>query len=101
MTRIDLHPNDFEPDDFPIVVAIDFGTTFSGCAYAYAPDDEEARTITAWPKQNIQYAKTPTLNLYKEVNGKYKMTEWGWKSKLEMESPSASKYIQISQYKPY
>ncbi|KAG0199500.1 Heat shock 70 kDa protein 12A [Mortierella sp. NVP41] len=101
MTKIDLHPDDFEPDDFPIIVAIDFGTTFSGCAYAYAPDDEEARTITAWPKQNIQYAKTPTLNLYTEVNGKYKMMEWGWKSKLEMDSPSASKHIQISQYKPY
>ncbi|KAK3805241.1 MAG: hypothetical protein JOS17DRAFT_49010 [Linnemannia elongata] len=101
MTQIDLHPDNFEPDDFPIIVAIDFGTTFSGCAYAYAPDDEEARTITAWPKQNIQYAKTPTLNLYTEVNGKYKMMEWGWKSKLEMESPSASKHIQISQYKPY
>lgn len=27
--------------------------------------------------------------------------EWGWKSKLEMESPSAAKHIQISQYKPY
>ncbi|KAG0255140.1 Heat shock 70 kDa protein 12A, partial [Linnemannia exigua] len=53
------------------------------------------------PKQNIQYAKTPTLNLYKEVNGKYKMMEWGWKSKLRMEAPSASKHVQVSQYKPY
>ncbi|KAI1314615.1 Heat shock 70 kDa protein 12A [Mortierella claussenii] len=96
MTQIE-----FDPDDFPIVVAIDFGTTFSGCAYAYAPDDKEARTITAWPKQNIQYAKTPTLNLYSEVNGKHKMVEWGWKSKLEMESPSGPKYIQLEQYKLY
>ncbi|KAG9063332.1 Heat shock 70 kDa protein 12A [Linnemannia hyalina] len=82
MSQIDLHPDNFEPDDFPIVVAIDFGTTFS-------------------PKQNIQYAKTPTLNLYKEVNGEYKMMEWGWKSKLVMESPSGSDHTQISQYKPY
>ncbi|KAF9121417.1 Heat shock 70 kDa protein 12A [Mortierella sp. GBA39] len=82
MTQTDLHPDNFEPDDFPIIVAIDFGTTFS-------------------PKQNIQYAKTPTLNLYKEVNGKYKMMEWGWKSKLVMESPSGSNHVQISQYKPY
>ncbi|KAF9085046.1 Heat shock 70 kDa protein 12A, partial [Mortierella sp. GBA35] len=101
MTQTDLHPDNYEPEDFPIVVAIDFGTTFSGCAYAYAPEDEEARTITTWPKQNIQYAKTPTLNLYKEVDGKYKMIEWGWKSKMGMETPSASKYIQISDYKPY
>ncbi|KAG0001684.1 Heat shock 70 kDa protein 12A [Entomortierella chlamydospora] len=82
MTHIDFPSGDFDPDDFPIVVAIDFGTTFS-------------------PKQNIQYAKTPTLNLYKEVNGKHTMMEWGWKSKLEMESPSASKHIQLAQYKPY
>ncbi|KAG0019855.1 hypothetical protein BGZ80_005180 [Entomortierella chlamydospora] len=80
--------------------AIDFGTTFSGCAYAYAPEDKEAKSITTWPKQNVQYAKTPTLNLYQEVNGKYKMVEWGWKSKLQMESPAASKYVQLQQYKP-
>ncbi|KAF9349654.1 hypothetical protein BGX26_012072 [Mortierella sp. AD094] len=92
---------DFDPEDHPIVVAIDFGTTFSGCAYAYAPEDKEAKTITSWPKQNVQYAKTPTLNLYQEVNGKYKMVEWGWKSKLQMETPAASKYIQLYQYKPY
>ncbi|KAF9901100.1 Heat shock 70 kDa protein 12A [Linnemannia zychae] len=101
MTHSDSQPGYFDPEEFPIVVAIDFGTTFSGCAYAYAPDDREARLITAWPKQDIQYAKTPTLNLYKLVDSKYKMVEWGWKSKLEMESPSASKHIQLSQYKPY
>ncbi|KAI8597442.1 hypothetical protein EDD21DRAFT_216855 [Dissophora ornata] len=92
---------DFDPDDFPIVVAIDFGTAFSGCAYAFAPDDREARTITNWPKQNVQYAKTPTLNLYQKVNGGFRMVEWGWKSKLIMESPSASNYVQLYQYKPY
>ncbi|KAI8597092.1 hypothetical protein EDD21DRAFT_386334 [Dissophora ornata] len=92
---------DFDPDDFPIVVAIDFGTTFSGCAYAFAPDDREARIITGWPKQNIQYAKTPTLNLYQKLNGEFRMAEWGWKSKLAMQSPTASKYVQLHQYKPY
>ncbi|KAF9170537.1 hypothetical protein BGX21_004862 [Mortierella sp. AD011] len=73
---------DFDPDDYPIVVGIDFGTTFS-------------------PKQNIQYAETPTLNLYQEVSSKCKMVEWGWKSKLLMDTPAASKYIQLQQYKPH
>ncbi|KAF9170545.1 Heat shock 70 kDa protein 12A [Mortierella sp. AD011] len=73
---------DFDPEDYPIIVAIDFGTTFS-------------------PKQNVQYAKTPTLNLYQEVDGKYKMIEWGWKSKLQMETPAASKYVQLYKYKPH
>ncbi|KAI8597090.1 hypothetical protein EDD21DRAFT_447297 [Dissophora ornata] len=53
------------------------------------------------PKQNIQYAKTPTLNLHKKVNGEFRMVEWGWKSKLVMQSPSASKYVQLYQYKLY
>ncbi|KAF9435690.1 hypothetical protein BGZ76_005735 [Entomortierella beljakovae] len=74
--------SDFDPEDHPIVVAIDFGTTFS-------------------PRQNIQYAKTPTLSLYEKVNGKYKMVDWGWKSKLKMETPAASKYIQLYKFKPY
>ncbi|KAF9343329.1 Heat shock 70 kDa protein 12A [Mortierella sp. AD094] len=73
---------DFDPNDYPIVVAIDFGTTFS-------------------PKQDFHYAKTPTLNLYQEVDGECRMVEWGWKSKLKMKTPAASKYIQLSQYKPY
>ncbi|KAF8926477.1 hypothetical protein BGZ58_011157 [Dissophora ornata] len=29
------------------------------------------------------------------------MVGWGWKSKLVMQSPSASKYVQLYQYKPY
>ncbi|KAF9170542.1 hypothetical protein BGX21_010411 [Mortierella sp. AD011] len=72
----------FDPDNYPIIVAIDFGTTFS-------------------PKQNVQYAKTLTLNLYQKVDGKYKMMEWGWKSKLQMEFLDASNYVQLYQYKPY
>ncbi|KAF9437618.1 Heat shock 70 kDa protein 12A [Entomortierella beljakovae] len=72
----------FDPDDYPIIVAIDFGTTFS-------------------PRQNVQYAKTPTLSLYEKVNGKYKMVDWGWKSKLKMETPAASKYTQLSKFKLY
>ncbi|KAF9991898.1 Heat shock 70 kDa protein 12A, partial [Entomortierella chlamydospora] len=39
--------------------------------------------------------------MVKEVNGKYRMIEWGWKSKLQMETPAASKYIQLYKYKPH
>ncbi|KAF9437620.1 hypothetical protein BGZ76_011874 [Entomortierella beljakovae] len=92
---------DFDPEDYPIVVAIDFGTTFSGCAYAYAPEDKEPKMITEWPSQNIQYSKTPTLSLYQNINGKHKMVDWGWKSRLKMDTPAASKYTQIYKFKPY
>ena len=32
-----------------IVIAVDFGTTFSGLAYAYTADPDEQVTITTWP----------------------------------------------------
>ncbi|KAF9437617.1 Heat shock 70 kDa protein 12A [Entomortierella beljakovae] len=89
----------FDIEDYPIVVAIDFGTTFSGCAFAYAPEQTDVRTITEWPRQNIQYAKTPTLGLYEKINGQYKMVDWGWKSKLKMDTPAASKYTQVYKFK--
>ncbi|KAF9437615.1 Heat shock 70 kDa protein 12A [Entomortierella beljakovae] len=92
---------DFDVEDYPIVVAIDFGTTFSGCAFAYAPENGEVRTITEWPRQNIQYAKTPTVSLYEKIGGKLKMVDWGWRSKLKMETPAASKYVQLYKFKPY
>ncbi|KAF9437616.1 hypothetical protein BGZ76_011870 [Entomortierella beljakovae] len=92
---------EFDPEDHPIVVAIDFGTTFSGVAFAYAPEKADVRTITEWPRQNIQYAKTPTLSLYEKVDGSFKMVDWGWRSKLKMESPAASRYTQLYKFKPY
>ncbi|KAG0269289.1 hypothetical protein DFQ27_004152 [Actinomortierella ambigua] len=57
--------------DFPVFVAIDFGTTFS-------------------PSRNMHYAKTPTVSLYKQTNGGYEMEAWGWKacnSRVQRGSP--------------
>ncbi|KAG0266596.1 hypothetical protein BG011_001785 [Mortierella polycephala] len=89
----------FNPKDYPIVMAIDFGTTFSGCAYAYAQDDKEVIDITAWPKHTIQYPKTPTLNLYKKDDPSHTMVAWGMKAKLETMKPTAKHHILLSQYK--
>ncbi|KAF9437626.1 Heat shock 70 kDa protein 12A [Entomortierella beljakovae] len=75
--------SEFIIDDYPILVAIDFGTTFS-------------------PRQNIQYGKTPTLNLYRKAKGgKYNMVDWGWKSKLKMDTPAALRHTQLYKFKPY
>ncbi|KAF9151050.1 hypothetical protein DFQ26_001379 [Actinomortierella ambigua] len=67
-------------EDFPVSVAIDFGTTFSGCAYAHTPHDKVPTLISTWPSQNIYYVKTPTVSLYKKTNGGYEMEAWGWKA---------------------
>ncbi|CAO3626584.1 unnamed protein product [Cunninghamella echinulata] len=47
--------------DYPVIVGIDFGTTYSGCCYAFA-QNEEVFDIVKWPKQNNNiYPKTPSL----------------------------------------
>jgi hypothetical protein len=33
-------------EDYPIVMAIDFGTTFTGCAFAFRKDPEIQEIIT-------------------------------------------------------
>jgi len=48
-------------DNFKIVAAIDFGTTFSGYAYAFADDGERIYTNKNWGQtQGFRLHKTPT-----------------------------------------
>ncbi|KAF9159923.1 Heat shock 70 kDa protein 12A [Actinomortierella ambigua] len=89
-----------DPDDFPVAVAIDFGTTFSGCAYACIPNDKEPKLISEWPNQRMSYAKAPTISLYKKVKGGYEMSAWGSSVKLEREVLK-SECIQLYKFKPH
>ncbi|CAO3594369.1 unnamed protein product [Absidia cylindrospora] len=66
----------FDLSDYSYVIGIDFGTTFSGCCYAFTKDGgDEIVDITRWPKQMNVYPKTPTLSLYR--NGSNKLVAWG------------------------
>jgi molecular chaperone DnaK (HSP70) len=57
-----------------LVIAIDFGTTYTGVAYAYSSGlaqehpgrlTEEIRVVNSWPNSNSQYvAKIPTVLAY-------------------------------------
>ncbi|KAF9901806.1 hypothetical protein EC991_005632 [Linnemannia zychae] len=85
-------------DDFPVVVAIDFGTTFSGCAYAYIPQDKVPKLISEWPNQTMYYAKTPTVSLYKKYKGRYQMTAWGGSSRLK-KGMQKSEFIHLYKFK--
>ncbi|KAG0262584.1 hypothetical protein BGZ95_003994 [Linnemannia exigua] len=90
-------------DDYPVVVAIDFGTTFSGCAYAYIPPDKVEKVpklISEWPNQTMYYAKTPTASLYKKTRGGYEMAAWGCNSKLK-KGVQKSEYIQLYKFKTH
>ncbi|KAL0076939.1 hypothetical protein J3Q64DRAFT_1811287 [Phycomyces blakesleeanus] len=66
----------FDLADYSYVIGIDFGTTFTGCCYAFTKNGgDEIIDITRWPKQVNVYPKTPTISLYR--HGSTKMVAWG------------------------
>ncbi|KAF9585249.1 hypothetical protein BGW38_003210, partial [Lunasporangiospora selenospora] len=74
----------FSLEDYPIVVGIDFGTTYSGCSYTYADGvNNEVVDITTWPKQPANYGKTPTLSLYEVGEKENRLVSWGWREKMK------------------
>ncbi|CAO3566899.1 unnamed protein product [Mortierella alpina] len=82
--------------DYPVVMAIDFGTTFSGVAYALKADGE-VHDMTKWPRHLAQYPKTPTLSLYKKDS--QKILDWGHAARLAMLKPSAKDYTLLRKFK--
>ncbi|KAI1297011.1 hypothetical protein EDD11_007266 [Mortierella claussenii] len=82
--------------DYPVVMAIDFGTTFSGVAYALKADGE-VHDITKWPRHLAQYPKTPTLSLYKKDSTK--ILDWGHAARLAMLKPSAKDFVLLRKFK--
>ncbi|OAD73785.1 hypothetical protein PHYBLDRAFT_145255 [Phycomyces blakesleeanus NRRL 1555(-)] len=69
---------EFDFDEYPYVVGIDFGTTFSGCSYVYNKDRlDEIVDITKWPKQGCAvYPKVPTVSLYDPESNE--LIAWGY-----------------------
>ncbi|KAI9490489.1 hypothetical protein BDB00DRAFT_837393 [Zychaea mexicana] len=59
---------------YPVTVAIDFGTTFSGCSYKFE-DDDEIYDVVKWPKHFGFYAKVPSLLYYKGRANR--LVDWG------------------------
>ncbi|ORX56246.1 hypothetical protein DM01DRAFT_1334734 [Hesseltinella vesiculosa] len=89
----------FKASDYPVVIGIDFGTTFSGCSHAFIQNDEVV-DIVRWPKQNNNvYPKTPTLNFYQGNSNQ--MTQWGNAARVEMQRPTARTSVLLKQYKLY
>ncbi|KAI7817012.1 hypothetical protein BC939DRAFT_403125 [Gamsiella multidivaricata] len=86
--------------DYPVVMAIDFGTTFSGVAYALKADGE-VHDITKWYSMHFlvdqYYPKTPTLSLYKKDS--QKILDWGHAARLAMLKPSAKDFCLLRKFK--
>ncbi|KAI8049127.1 uncharacterized protein B0P05DRAFT_500133 [Gilbertella persicaria] len=89
----------FNHADYPVIVGIDFGTTYSGCCYAFA-QNEEVIDIVKWPKQNNQvYPKTPTLSLYRK--GSTQLVEWGHGARRLAMKPNNADSMLLSKFKLY
>lgn len=77
-----------------VVVGLDFGTTFSGFAYALRVDPENVYTFYDWPMQaeggGLPYCKTETSLLYAEVsdasNHTFELCGWGWPAYVKYKS---------------
>ncbi|KAG0036652.1 hypothetical protein BGZ82_003913 [Podila clonocystis] len=85
-----------ENQTYPIIMAIDWGTTYSSMAYAYQQDGE-VHEVSTWPKQTHNYPKVPTCNLY-GPNSK-EILEWGYTAKVAITKPPYKNHVLLSKYK--
>ncbi|GJJ75616.1 hypothetical protein EMPS_07974 [Entomortierella parvispora] len=85
-----------ENQTYPIIMAIDWGTTYSSMAYAYQQDGE-VHEVSTWPKQTHNYPKVPTCNLYGP--GSKEILEWGYSAKVAITKPPFKNHVLLSKYK--
>ncbi|KAI9308397.1 hypothetical protein BJ944DRAFT_260306 [Cunninghamella echinulata] len=89
----------FRLSDYPVVVGIDFGTTFSGASYGITTTENELCDITSWPKQAAyRYPKVPTMSLYDPST--LKIVHWGSAVRAECNrNNNKREYIMLQQFK--
>jgi hypothetical protein len=75
-----------------VVVGLDFGTTYSGYAFAHKSKPKDIFTFYDWPKASGTYCKTITGIYYKPVGSsdaggedQYVCKSWGYPARLELE----------------
>ena len=69
-----------------VVVGLDFGTTFSGFAFAHITDPEKVYTFFEYPKAGggeKPYCKTLTASYYKNNGGTWQFRSWGYPARAE------------------
>ncbi|KAI9271860.1 hypothetical protein BDA99DRAFT_477969 [Phascolomyces articulosus] len=101
-----LQPNQQQSREYKVVVAYDFGTTYSGAAYAFTHSTPtEVFDIQKWPfKAGNFFPKVPTLSVYPRRNQQQQtgstLSEWGHGAKKAMLKPAATKQnVLLSQFK--
>ncbi|KAI0125684.1 hypothetical protein BJ170DRAFT_684939 [Xylariales sp. AK1849] len=85
-----------------LIIALDFGTTFSGVAYAFTNDPEKVYTVDSWPGGDDRIVpKTPTTLLYE--NGSKDKFQWGYQldQTLEEKIVGLKLLLDPDQKRPY
>ncbi|KAF9930720.1 hypothetical protein FBU30_000098 [Linnemannia zychae] len=85
-----------ENQTYPIIMAIDWGTTYSSMAYAFQQDGE-VHEISTWPRQSHNYPKVPTCNLYGPDSKM--ILEWGYPAKMAITRPPYKDHVLLQKYK--
>ncbi|KAG0165276.1 hypothetical protein DFQ28_008964 [Apophysomyces sp. BC1034] len=87
-------------EKYKVVIAYDFGTTFSGASYAFTHTTSEIFDVQKWPhKGGNYYPKTPTISVYKTTSPSM-LADWGHGAKKAMLKPRAAKEnILLSNFK--
>ncbi len=90
----------FDDEQIKLVIAIDFGTSRSGYAYAFKRDKSKIVGRTEWDKQPFAYIKTLTQSLY---NSDRKLESWGYSAMSRLaelrQNKSATDYTFFSTFK--
>ncbi|OZJ06764.1 hypothetical protein BZG36_00411 [Bifiguratus adelaidae] len=91
--------NGFSGKDYPVVIGIDFGTTFSGAAFAFTLA-EDGRTpdiidILKWPRSPGSYPKTATTLLYQTSPAIEAPIDWAESANEKFRNPRIARTHQL------
>ena len=85
-------------DSISVVIAIDFGTSRSGFAYAFVKNQKKIEGHTQWEEQIAPYPKTLTHILYSPER---KVIAWGWKARKQYTGLRDTNIPNADSYKPF
>ncbi|KAI9271822.1 hypothetical protein BDA99DRAFT_557033 [Phascolomyces articulosus] len=95
-----------QSSEYKVIIAYDFGTTYSGAAYAFTHSSPvEVFDIQKWPHKAGNFSpKVPTLSVYprriQQQQTGLTLSEWGHGAKKAMLKPAATKQnILLSRFK--
>ncbi|KAF9208192.1 hypothetical protein BGZ49_009509 [Haplosporangium sp. Z 27] len=94
--QIQPQANAVPGSEYPLLVAIDFGTTFSGVAYAFKSNGDVLE-MTTWPHQANLYGKVPTVSAYSKDSDQ--LHSWGYAAKAAMLTPNGRNLDLLQKFK--